>query len=169
MKQKTVIIVTIAILTILLIILILSSNLQMSNIEENKKEFIPNNQLNNNSIKKYKEGIISDINIDFNNNNNNNNSLKSNSKIDQRLIDNIQKDENYKEFIKWYNQYNKEKDYDLNSEEGIKRFEAFKANLEMINEHNNKQTNQMFSMGLNPYSDLDYVEFRKRVMGKNNN
>jgi C1A family cysteine protease len=49
------------------------------------------------------------------------------------------------------------KDYDLNTEEGMKRYRAFKENLKYINEENSK--NLGYKLGFTPFTDLTNEEY----------
>lgn len=64
------------------------------------------------------------------------------------------------QFKLWHYAFNKQ--YDINSEEGLLRYKAFKENLNYIKEENNK--NQGFTLGLGPFSDLSWEEFSKNYL-----
>ncbi len=55
-----------------------------------------------------------------------------------------------------------EKQYDLNSEESIKRYRIFKNNYKAIKEHNKK--NLGWTLGIGPFYDLTNEEFKKEVL-----
>ena len=49
-----------------------------------------------------------------------------------------------------------QKNYDLNSEEGVKRYKIFKSNLKLHKEHNDK--NLGYTLGIGPFTDLTQEE-----------
>ena len=58
---------------------------------------------------------------------------------------------NSKELFKvWHSLYNIQ--YDYNTEEGIKKYKTFKANLKSIQEHNSKK-DESYTQWLNEFSD----------------
>jgi xylem cysteine proteinase len=57
-----------------------------------------------------------------------------------------------------------EKNYDLNTEEGIKRYRIFKNNLKLIETHNAK--NYSYQLGITEFSDLTREEFKKAYLNK---
>jgi C1A family cysteine protease len=61
------------------------------------------------------------------------------------------------QFKLWH--YAFDRGYDLNSEEGLQKYKAFKANLKFIKEENEK--NQGYTLGLGPFTDLSWEEFSK--------
>lgn len=61
------------------------------------------------------------------------------------------------QFKLWHYAFNKS--YDLNSEEGLKKYKVFKANLQFIKEENEK--NEGYTLGLGPFTDLSWEEFSK--------
>lgn len=66
-----------------------------------------------------------------------------------------------KELFKAYHSvYGKE--YDLNTEEGVRRYRIFKDNLKYINEVNSQQDN--FKLGLTPFADMTNEEYRQKVL-----
>jgi hypothetical protein len=70
-------------------------------------------------------------------------------------------DEHPKELFKVYH-FLFEKEYDLNSEEGIRKYRVFKENLKEIKEINSK--GYSYKAGLGPYSDLTKEEFKNKIM-----
>jgi C1A family cysteine protease len=54
------------------------------------------------------------------------------------------------------------KEYDLNSQEGVKRFEIFKNTLTLVEETNSK--NLSYKLGINKFSDLSNEEFKSRYL-----
>jgi hypothetical protein len=78
-----------------------------------------------------------------------------------------------KELFKVFHQIS-EKNYDLNSEEGIKRYKIFKDNLKYIKQENAK--GNTYTLGITQFADLtheeykqtlkfDYTEFKKSFLG----
>jgi len=55
-----------------------------------------------------------------------------------------------------------ERQYDLNSEEALKRYKNFKANLEYIKKRNSE--NLSFKLGFNDFSDLSPEEYREKYV-----
>jgi KDEL-tailed cysteine endopeptidase len=53
------------------------------------------------------------------------------------------------------------KDYNLNSEEGVRRYKIFKSTVKYIDETNNK--NLSYKLGINQFSDLTNEEFREKI------
>ena len=53
-----------------------------------------------------------------------------------------------------------QKAYDINTEDGIKKYKTFKTNLADIKSHNANQVAETFSKGLNEFSDLSFEEFK---------
>ena len=65
------------------------------------------------------------------------------------------------EFFKVFHYlYNKE--YDLNSEEGIKRFRIFKDKLKIIIDHNTKQNS--YKLGVIKFADMTKEEFAEKYL-----
>jgi hypothetical protein len=62
-------------------------------------------------------------------------------------------------FTAWVNEY--EKSYE--TAEFFNRFNVFKANLDIIREHNAK--NESFTMGMNEFGDMTWEEFRASYVG----
>ncbi len=54
------------------------------------------------------------------------------------------------------------KEYNLNSEEGILRYRAFKDNLKQIKEVNDR--NLSYKFGIGPYSDMTDEEFKSKIL-----
>jgi C1A family cysteine protease len=69
--------------------------------------------------------------------------------------------EQFKVFHLIYN-----KDYNLNSEMGIKKYRVFKENVKFINAHNAK--NLSYKLGINSMADLTSEEFKKSKLSKIN-
>ena len=61
-----------------------------------------------------------------------------------------------KELFKVYH-FLYEKKYDLNSEEGVKRYKIFKENMKRYKEHNSKDSN--YILGIDSFADLTQEEF----------
>lgn len=57
-----------------------------------------------------------------------------------------------------------QKTYELDSEEGIERFQIWKENVKNINEENTKE--HSYKLGLGPYTDLKTDEFTEKYMDK---
>jgi hypothetical protein len=74
------------------------------------------------------------------------------AKIFEKLMDK----ESTKELFKIFHSLNK-KTYNLNSEEGIKRYRIFKKTLQEIREHNAKP-NQSYQLGVTPLADMTAEE-----------
>ncbi len=55
-----------------------------------------------------------------------------------------------------------EKNYDLNSEEGFKKYKAFKSNMKYIKEYNSKHTESQ--LGVGPWTDLTNEEYIQTVL-----
>jgi hypothetical protein len=71
-----------------------------------------------------------------------------------------------KELFKMFHALN-EKTYDLNSEEGIKRYRIFKQSLKTIKEHNSKE-GVTYQLGVTPQADMTEEEYHKITPGKEN-
>jgi xylem cysteine proteinase len=66
-----------------------------------------------------------------------------------------------KQLFKVYHQlFNKE--YDLNTEEGLHRYKVFKENLKWIKEENQK--GHEYELGINQFSDLTHEEYKKNTL-----
>jgi len=72
-------------------------------------------------------------------------------------------DESPKELFKMYH-FLHEKQYKLNSEEGVTRYKNFKKTLDYIKKRNAE--NLTFILGLNQFSDLTKEEYRARLIPK---
>ena len=70
-----------------------------------------------------------------------------------------------KELFKVYH-FLYEKSYNLNSKEGIKRYNIFKKTLKFINEINSKPLN--YKLGINQFSDMTNEEYKKLLNSKIN-
>ncbi len=68
-----------------------------------------------------------------------------------------------KELFRAYHHVYK-KQYDINSEEALKRYKVFKNNLKFIDAHNER--NEEFKMKIGPFTDMDDNEFRDKVLMK---
>ena len=66
-----------------------------------------------------------------------------------------------KEFFKVFH-FVHEKEYELNSEEGIKRYKNFKANIKIIKETNAK--NLSYTLGVNKFADMTVEEFKQKFL-----
>lgn len=66
-------------------------------------------------------------------------------------------------FKAWH--YAFEKEYDLNSEEGLKRYRIFKENINYIKKVNSEE--ESFKLGLGPFTDLTFEEFTSFAGSKN--
>jgi len=64
------------------------------------------------------------------------------------------------QFVEWVNQYSKL----YSTEELFSRYNIFKFNLGLINEHN--AGNHTFTLGLNEFSDMTYEEFVATMTGR---
>jgi C1A family cysteine protease len=65
-----------------------------------------------------------------------------------------------KELFKVYHQiFNKE--YDINTEEGLQKYKAFKDNVRYIKEQNSK--GQSFELGINQFADMTNEEYKKTL------
>jgi hypothetical protein len=58
-----------------------------------------------------------------------------------------------------------EKEYSLDSEEGVRRYKAFKSNLKTIKETNAQ--NLPYKLGINKFADLTSQEFTDKYLMKN--
>lgn len=67
-------------------------------------------------------------------------------------------------FKNWH--YLHEKDYNIDSDEGSKRFQNFKENFELIKQHNNNKNNK-FKLGLNHFADFTLEEFHEKFSNIN--
>jgi hypothetical protein len=56
------------------------------------------------------------------------------------------------------------KDYDMKSEEGIKRFMAFESNLKFIQEENKK--GHSYTLGLTPFADMTHAEYEEWIISR---
>lgn len=61
------------------------------------------------------------------------------------------------QFKLWH--YVFQRPYDINSEEGLRKYKTFKKNLEYIKRENAK--NKGYTLGLGPFTDLSFEEFSK--------
>jgi C1A family cysteine protease len=91
---------------------------------------------------------------------------KSSDVVNSSALNNIL--ENYqtqakKEVFKAYHQVF-QKEYDLNSEQGILRYKIFKENLKFIEETNSK--NLSFKLGIGPFTDMTNEEFKEKYLMK---
>jgi KDEL-tailed cysteine endopeptidase len=68
-----------------------------------------------------------------------------------------------KEIFKVYH-YLYKKDYDLNTEEGLKRYRIFKKNLSSIEETNSK--NLTYKLKIGPFTDMTFEEFKEIYLMK---
>lgn len=69
-------------------------------------------------------------------------------------------------FRVWHQLYNKE--YDILSLEGLKRFKNFKKNLQLIKDHNNSpNTKNSYTLGLNNFADMALEEFHDKFLKGN--
>ena len=68
-----------------------------------------------------------------------------------------------KEYFKLFH-FLYEKKYELNSEEGLKRYRIFKDNLKIIKEHNSRQDD--YRLGVNKFADLSTEEFSEQYLMK---
>jgi hypothetical protein len=64
----------------------------------------------------------------------------------------------FKAYLKIFN-----KNYDLNTEEGIRRYKIFKENIKFINEENSK--NLSYKLGINKFADLTNEEYKQSIKG----
>jgi hypothetical protein len=53
------------------------------------------------------------------------------------------------------------KQYDLDTEEGVRRYRIFQDNLKIIKEHNAKQ--QSYKLGVNEFAEMTNEEFTKNT------
>ena len=65
-------------------------------------------------------------------------------------------------FEAWMRKFGKDKEYGGNAYLMLKRFNAFKANLEHIQQHN--QNKSSFTLALNQFADLTYDEVRSTIL-----
>jgi len=56
------------------------------------------------------------------------------------------------------------KPYEINSEEGLRRFTIFQSNLKKIDEINSK--NLSYKLGITPFTDLTLEEYREKYTSK---
>jgi C1A family cysteine protease len=82
--------------------------------------------------------------------------------ITDSILENF-KDKPKKEVFKVYH-YLYKKDYDLNSEEGLKRYKIFKQNLRIIEETNS--INLSYKLKIGPFTDLTNEEFKETYLMK---
>lgn len=78
------------------------------------------------------------------------------------LLQNYENKPTKEVFKSWHYAYNRP--YDLNSEEGLKRYRIFKDNLKYIKEENSK--GHTYTLGLGPFTDVSVEEFTQA--GKTN-
>ncbi len=79
-------------------------------------------------------------------------------KVDHyKLLDPLMTQKTKVLFKAWHFVFNKE--YDYNTQEGIRRYKIFKANLKYINEHNASKSS--FTMGLNHLADMTDEEVKE--------
>lgn len=89
------------------------------------------------------------------------NTINSVNKMNSNKDD---KENIFSKFKRWHQKYNKE--YSLTSDEAKKRFGIFKENYKFINSQNSQNS---FIMGLGPFADLNYKEFRSKILKKKPN
>jgi len=68
-----------------------------------------------------------------------------------------------KELFKAYH-YLYKKSYDLNTDEGIKRYKIFKENLKYVEKKNAQEL--PFKLGINQFSDMSLEEYRETFADK---
>ena len=127
---------------------------------------------------KIKENLDFNELEDFNENDLKNSSNKKAEKNDFNDHTKIKEDnqkkqeEFYKtEFNNWRKMFKKQ--YKENSKEYKQRFDSFKLNFKMIDNHNNNsntlEKKNTFVMGLGPFADMSYSEFRRNILRKKDN
>lgn len=67
-------------------------------------------------------------------------------------------------FKAYYSLYNKDSEYDINSDIGLNKYKVFKANVKYILEQNKKNGNT--ALGINQFTDLTLEEFRDKYLMK---
>eukprot|EP00340_Litonotus_pictus_P009598 CAMPEP_0170516784 /NCGR_PEP_ID=MMETSP0209-20121228/2925_1 /TAXON_ID=665100 ORGANISM="Litonotus pictus, Strain P1" /NCGR_SAMPLE_ID=MMETSP0209 /ASSEMBLY_ACC=CAM_ASM_000301 /LENGTH=337 /DNA_ID=CAMNT_0010801815 /DNA_START=92 /DNA_END=1101 /DNA_ORIENTATION=+ len=68
------------------------------------------------------------------------------------------------QFKVWH--YSLKRPYDLNSDHGEKRFQNFKKNFHRIQD--SKEKNLNYQIGLGPFADMDFEEFKESILLKQN-
>lgn len=81
-----------------------------------------------------------------------------NSSVHRQMLDLIESKENLKDMFKLWH-YAIGRSYDLNSEVALQKYKVFKANMKFIKETNQK--NLSYKLGLGPFTDLTWEEFKK--------
>lgn len=71
----------------------------------------------------------------------------------------------FEAFTLWHQIHEKDKKYNLNSDEGLYRFKIFQSNLIQIKKRNEELSS--FRLGPGPYSDLTLEEYRNKIVNKN--
>lgn len=83
----------------------------------------------------------------------------------------------YEKFKNWHKEFKRDEKYQIDSEEGIKRFNIFKQNHVMIEEHNKKflkkklgevEEGPLYTLGYGPFTDMSPEEFRSKMYRKIN-
>lgn len=64
------------------------------------------------------------------------------------------------QFKLWHYAY--KRNYDINSELGLKKYKAFKENIKFIKSENERQTD--YKLGLGPFTDLTWEEFESTML-----
>lgn len=88
------------------------------------------------------------------------------------LLKKIENGESIKDVFKLYYQINnKNTEYELNSEEGVRKYKNFKSNIQGILRHNKENANT-YTMGITKYTDLqesEWVAMHKNISDPTNN
>ncbi|MCP3682335.1 MAG: C1 family peptidase [bacterium] len=79
-----------------------------------------------------------------------------------KILDNLMNGPTKDLFKAYHLLFDKTEEYELNSEEGIKRYRIFKQNVKEIKEHNAKGLS--WTEGINQFSDLTIEEFGERYL-----
>lgn len=113
-----------------------------------------------NQIQKKEKELVKDITIkDMNRKTNRNVNSKETITPEDKVI--------YNHFKDWHSKH--KRSYSLESEEAKSRFKIFKDNYKFIEAQNSNKETQGFVMGLGPFADMDFNEFRSKVLKKRPN
>ena len=87
----------------------------------------------------------------------------TNASVNRRMLNLIhQQPSTFEQFKLWH--YALNKPYDINSQQGIKRYKIFESNVNMIKQHNTKDSS--YKLGLGPFTDMTTQEINSMFIKK---